>query len=124
MKYTVVGQHTIDELRTLHRLVQGDARDLSFIPDESIHLVLTSPPYWGLRDYSSARALANLCVRWVPDGGSKLSGEVREGVVYIYEESGAKVLQTLRHEFLDYLVNEAVWPYKEVSGGQERLMAF
>ncbi len=54
MKYTVVGQHTIDEIPTKHRLVQGDARDLSFIPDESIHLVVTSPPYWTLKRYNDS----------------------------------------------------------------------
>ena len=37
---------------TYHRLVNGDARDLSFIPNESIHLVLTSPPYWNLKRYN------------------------------------------------------------------------
>lgn len=36
---------------TQHLLLQGDARDLSRIPDESIHLILTSPPYWTLKDY-------------------------------------------------------------------------
>jgi DNA modification methylase len=36
---------------TVHRLVQGDARNLSFIDDESIHLVITSPPYWNLKKY-------------------------------------------------------------------------
>ena len=51
MKYTAAAQAEIDELPTVHRLVQGDARDLSFIPDESIHLVVTSPPYWTLKDY-------------------------------------------------------------------------
>jgi len=35
-----------------HRLVNGDARDLSFIADESVHLVLTSPPYWNLKRYN------------------------------------------------------------------------
>jgi DNA modification methylase len=36
-------------------LVQGDAYDLlEKIPAESIDLVLTSPPYWGLRDYESS----------------------------------------------------------------------
>ena len=54
MKYTVAAQHTIDELPTVHRLVQGDARDLSFIPDESIHLVATSPPYWTLKRYNDS----------------------------------------------------------------------
>jgi len=37
--------------KTRHRLLQGDARDLNFIPDESIHLVVTSPPYWVLKRY-------------------------------------------------------------------------
>jgi len=34
------------------RLINGDARDLSFLPDESIHLVITSPPYWNLKKYN------------------------------------------------------------------------
>ena len=38
--------------KTLHRLVNGDARDLSFLPDESAHLVITSPPYWNLKRYN------------------------------------------------------------------------
>ncbi|RIK09561.1 MAG: methyltransferase [Acidobacteria bacterium] len=36
---------------TSHSLVNGDARDLSWIPDESIQLVVTSPPYWTLKEY-------------------------------------------------------------------------
>lgn len=39
---------------TIHRLVHGDARDLSFIEDESVHLVVTSPPYWTLKEYNEA----------------------------------------------------------------------
>jgi len=38
--------------KNIHRLINGDARDLSFIPDESIHLVVTSPPYWNLKKYN------------------------------------------------------------------------
>jgi site-specific DNA-methyltransferase (adenine-specific) len=37
---------------TLHRLINGDARDLSFLEDESVHLVVTSPPYWNLKRYN------------------------------------------------------------------------
>src|SRR5207244_7369306 len=33
---------------TIHH---GDARELDWIPDESIHLVVTSPPYWTLKRY-------------------------------------------------------------------------
>ena len=40
------------ELNTSHYLVNGDARDISFIADESVHLVLTSPPYWKLKRYN------------------------------------------------------------------------
>jgi site-specific DNA-methyltransferase (adenine-specific) len=38
-------------IKTQHRLVCGDARDLTFIPDRSVHLVVTSPPYWTLKKY-------------------------------------------------------------------------
>jgi DNA modification methylase len=37
--------------RTEHRLHPGDARDLSWLSDESVHLVVTSPPYWTLKEY-------------------------------------------------------------------------
>ncbi len=54
MKFAGAEQHLIDAIPTLHRLVQGDARDLSFIADESIHLVITSPPYWTLKRYNDS----------------------------------------------------------------------
>lgn len=38
------------------RIIQGDVRDiLPTLPDESVHCVVTSPPYWGLRDYGTGR---------------------------------------------------------------------
>lgn len=37
---------------TRHRLHLGDARELDWVPDESIHLVVTSPPYWTLKKYN------------------------------------------------------------------------
>ncbi len=37
---------------TTQRLINGDARDLSFLPDESVHLAITSPPYWNLKKYN------------------------------------------------------------------------
>src|SRR5687767_87565 len=38
--------------RTTHRLHHGDARNLAWIPNGSVHLVVTSPPYWTLKDYA------------------------------------------------------------------------
>jgi DNA modification methylase len=37
---------------TTHDLWCRDGRDLDFIPDNSVHLVLTSPPYWTLKTYN------------------------------------------------------------------------
>src|SRR5262245_10628046 len=37
---------------TSHRLHHGDGRELDWIPDESVHLVVTSPPYWTLKKYN------------------------------------------------------------------------
>ena len=37
--------------KTTHVIHLGDARDLGWIPTESVHLVVTSPPYWTLKEY-------------------------------------------------------------------------
>jgi modification methylase len=58
MKYTeisVPGQALqLEACPTSHKLIQGDARNLSFIGDESVHLVVTSPPYWTLKRYNDS----------------------------------------------------------------------
>ena len=50
--------------RTHHKLWQGDARDLSMIPDESVHLVVTSPPYWTLKDYEGSEGQMGAIVNY------------------------------------------------------------
>lgn len=40
--------------RTTHEVRQGDARDLSHIEDGTVHLIVTSPPYWTLKEYPNA----------------------------------------------------------------------
>lgn len=42
---------TIQKIPTVHNLFQADSRELYFIPDQSVHLVVTSPPYWILKKY-------------------------------------------------------------------------
>ena len=42
-------------------------------------------------------------------------GGVRGKDILIYEESEDKALDTLRHEFLDYYISQAIEPYKEVT---------
>jgi modification methylase len=36
---------------TTHKLRRWDARDLSRLASESVHLIVTSPPYWTLKEY-------------------------------------------------------------------------
>ncbi|MBN1577164.1 MAG: site-specific DNA-methyltransferase [Chitinispirillaceae bacterium] len=47
---------TIYEIHTSHCLINGDARDFSYINDASVHLVITSPPYWNLKQYNDGPA--------------------------------------------------------------------
>lgn len=35
-----------------HWLINADSRDLAFLADGSVHLVVTSPPYWNLKRYN------------------------------------------------------------------------
>ncbi|MBI4722169.1 MAG: site-specific DNA-methyltransferase [Candidatus Stahlbacteria bacterium] len=34
-----------------HKIIIGDSRKMEEIADESVHLIVTSPPYWQLKDY-------------------------------------------------------------------------
>jgi site-specific DNA-methyltransferase (adenine-specific) len=54
--------------RTRHVLRVGDARTLSGIADETVHLIVTSPPYFNLKPYAS-------------DAGGRQLGRIRD-----YEE--------------------------------------
>ena len=40
-------------MKTHHKIVNGDSRHMSELIDNSVHLVITSPPYWQLKDYGS-----------------------------------------------------------------------
>lgn len=40
-------------MSTRHVLINGDSRFMSQISDESVELIVTSPPYWHLKDYGS-----------------------------------------------------------------------
>lgn len=48
----MIKQSVQEQKKTTHRLIQGDARSLPYLGNESIHLVVTSPPYWTLKRYN------------------------------------------------------------------------
>jgi site-specific DNA-methyltransferase (adenine-specific) len=38
---------------THHKMIIGDSRCMMEVPEESVHLIITSPPYWQLKDYGN-----------------------------------------------------------------------
>jgi DNA modification methylase len=50
-KVTAAIQAAITLVPTRHELRLGDAREMA-VPPASVHLVLTSPPYWTLKEYN------------------------------------------------------------------------
>ncbi len=42
----------VQEVVSDHLIIRGDARDLSGLANRSVHLVVTSPPYWTLKKYN------------------------------------------------------------------------
>ncbi len=38
---------------TKHIIINGDSRQMDNVADKSVHLVVTSPPYWQLKDYGT-----------------------------------------------------------------------
>lgn len=44
-------------MSTLHKIIIGDSRQMKEIPDQSVHLIITSPPYWQLKDYGNGNQI-------------------------------------------------------------------
>ena len=44
-------------MTTHHTIITGDSRSMPELRDESVHLVVTSPPYWQLKDYGEKRQI-------------------------------------------------------------------
>jgi tRNA G10 N-methylase Trm11 len=74
---------------TRHVVREGDARDLSFLDDNSIRLVCTSPPYGALKTYPEREAQL---------GNIELAELIRDPATSIAEKS------KLEHEYSDTFV--------------------
>ncbi len=85
------------------RILIGDCRDgLRRLPDKSVHAVVTSPPYFGLRDYGTAKweggsVECDHLVRADPKvesstlgGGKKSTGHQQEGFRRVCPRCGAR----------------------------------
>lgn len=57
----MMSEQAVKTAPTTHKLIRSDARDMGFLRDGSVHLVVTSPPYWNLKHYNEHEAqLGNL----------------------------------------------------------------
>ena len=44
-------------MKTWHKIIIGDAKWMKEVQDESVHLIITSPPYWQLKDYGNGKQI-------------------------------------------------------------------
>jgi hypothetical protein len=44
-------ERILPKLPTIHRFYRTDATSMTFLKPESVHLIVTSPPYWTLKKY-------------------------------------------------------------------------
>ncbi|MFH1939090.1 MAG: DNA methyltransferase [bacterium] len=44
-------------MKTIHKIIIGDSRYMKEVPNESVHLTITSPPYWQLKDYGNGKQI-------------------------------------------------------------------
>lgn len=49
---TSIIEAVVRDLSTQHKLYLHDAREMDFLKAETVHLVVTSPPYWTLKEYN------------------------------------------------------------------------
>ena len=56
----MIAVEALDAPAWANKIYLGDAIDMRAIPDASIHCTVTSPPYFGLRDYGTAGQIGRL----------------------------------------------------------------
>ena len=44
-------------MATAHKIIIGDSRNMAEVKNESVHLIVTSPPYWQIKDYGDSNQI-------------------------------------------------------------------
>ena len=47
----------MSSIKTNHKIIIGDSRNMAELQNKSVHLVITSPPYWQLKDYGTSEQI-------------------------------------------------------------------
>ncbi|MFB9443019.1 site-specific DNA-methyltransferase [Dactylosporangium vinaceum] len=80
---------------------QGDAYDLmAKLPDESVDLIITSPPYWGLRTYGQDHN-EDILKEWIAEGNDQLETPSYD---WYRLHGGMLGLEPLPEWYVDHLV--------------------
>ncbi|NIU01289.1 MAG: hypothetical protein GWN01_10300 [Nitrosopumilaceae archaeon] len=56
----------------------------------------------------------NLHVVWFPNKKS-ISGEVKNNIIFVYDDEKDTAVETLYHEFLEHTITTAIEPYKKLA---------
>jgi len=56
-----------------------------------------------------------LTLKWLPGEKDGICGEVKGNMILIYEGDETKAMETLRHEFLDFVISQTVEPYQKIA---------
>ena len=46
-------------MQTEHKIIIDDSRIMNLVEDQSVHLIVTSPPYWNIKDYNHSEQIGN-----------------------------------------------------------------
>lgn len=76
----------------------------SRMPDNRNATVSSSKLQEEFRTFVEKLGVQHLELVWRPDLRKEVSGEVRNGILYIYEEDENKAIETVKHELIDYLI--------------------
>jgi site-specific DNA-methyltransferase (adenine-specific) len=119
--------------KALDKLIVGDARDMSEVPDSSVALVVTSPPYFAGKEYEEAlgengvpatyleyldllRDVFSECVRTLEPGG-RMAVNVANLGRKPYRSLSADVIGILQNDLRLLLRGEIVWLKQRTSSG-------
>jgi site-specific DNA-methyltransferase (adenine-specific) len=124
---------SVSSHRTLDKLIVGDARTMPEVPDASVALVVTSPPYFAGKEYEQAlggrgvpatyleyldllRAVFAECVRTLEPGG-RIAVNVANLGRRPYRSLSADVLSILQDDLRLLLRAEIIWVKQRGSSG-------
>ena len=127
------GDTAVSSHRTVDKLIVGDARRMDEVPDASVALVVTSPPYFAGKEYEQAlgdqavpatyleyldllRAVFSECVRTLEPGG-RIAVNVANLGRRPYRSLSADVIAILQDDLRLLLRAEIIWLKQRGSSG-------